>query len=171
MNGALARSLASLRTFPGPRGWLATLAAAAGFAPPATAVGLAIGFLELQPVSPGRAAITALVVFFTPALVEEVAFRSWLPAWRDAQRPWLWIAGSTLAFVAYHFLWVFTLAGGGVFAEPAFLGLATLLGGLCAILRMKTGSLWPAVVFHWLAVSVWLTLFGGPYLNELLEIG
>ncbi|WP_293204846.1 MULTISPECIES: hypothetical protein [unclassified Microcoleus] len=42
-----------------------------------------------------------------------------------------------------------------------FLLLAAVLGVACSIAYLLIGSIWPAVVIHWLGVTVWLLLLGG----------
>ena len=44
---------------------------------------------------------------------------------------------------------------------------AATLGLGCALIRWRTGSLWPAVALHWLVVVTWQTLLGGPGLDAL----
>jgi predicted Abi (CAAX) family protease len=39
--------------------------------------------------------------------------------------------------------------------------LAALLGVVCEIAYLKTGSLWSPAAIHWLVVAVWLTVLGG----------
>ncbi|WP_325315277.1 CPBP family glutamic-type intramembrane protease [Microcoleus sp. PH2017_28_MFU_U_A] len=45
--------------------------------------------------------------------------------------------------------------------NPVFLLLAAVLGVACSIAYLLIGSIWPAVVIHWLGVTVWLLLLGG----------
>lgn len=56
-----------------------------------------------------------------------------------------------------------------VFLELRFLLCAGLLGLACALMRYRTGSLWPPVAFHALAVWAWLAFLGGPGMAELAD--
>ena len=97
-----------------------------------------------------------------PALLEELLFRVCLipdPLEAIPGLPRLaWISLSVGLFVLYHpvaaRLWY--PQGRPLFDDPRFLVQATLLGTACALLYAATGSLWPPVLLHWLAVVVWL---------------
>ena len=43
------------------------------------------------------------------------------------------------------------------------------MGGVCILMRYRTGSIWPAVLFHGLTVFLWQVLFGGPSVAELIQ--
>lgn len=49
----------------------------------------------------------------------------------------------------------------GFLFNLVFLLLAALLGFVCSVAYLQSGSLWTSVVIHWLAVVVWLLLLGG----------
>lgn len=97
-----------------------------------------------------------------PALVEELIFRvALLPHPLEGEPVGTllaWIALSTGLFVLYHplaaRLWY--RQARGLFHDPRFLVQCTLLGLACALVYAVTGSIWPAVLIHWLAVLVWL---------------
>jgi len=97
-----------------------------------------------------------------PALVEELIFRvALLPHPLEGEHGGsllAWIALSTGLFVLYHplaaRLWY--RRARPVFDDPRFLVQCTLLGLACALVYVVTGSLWPPVLIHWLAVLVWL---------------
>lgn len=110
--------------------------------------------------------------FFVPSLVEEVV-------WRVALQPpgtsWPHAMAVNAAFSAYHILGSATLAerfegrqgARAVFADPAFLTLAFVLGNACSYAWVQSGyALWAPVVTHAVAVTVWLTVLGG---NEALD--
>ena len=107
------------------------------------------------------------VVFFSPALLEELVFRvAWLPHPSEGVLPttWLvWAASGLVLFVINHPLNALTLAprGNPTFFNPIFLSLAGLLGLACTLAYALTGSLWVIVVLHWLVVMVWLFALGG----------
>jgi predicted Abi (CAAX) family protease len=97
-----------------------------------------------------------------PAFVEELLFRGLLlPHPLEGVSPIAtapWIALSTGLFVLYHplaaRLWY--PQGRQVFNDPRFLLQCTLLGLACALAYGLSGSLWWAVLIHWLAVVIWL---------------
>jgi predicted Abi (CAAX) family protease len=48
-----------------------------------------------------------------------------------------------------------------LFVNHTFLSLSLLLGIVCTAAYVMTGSLWPSVLMHWAAVTVWIELLGG----------
>ena len=106
-----------------------------------------------------------------PAFAEEWVFRGWLiPARGESTRPALWFAVGLLLFVAWHVVEALTfLPGAHLFLTVPFLACALVLGGACALMRYRTGSLWPAVALHGLTVFLWQALFGGPDVARLLS--
>ncbi|MEB3264500.1 MAG: CPBP family glutamic-type intramembrane protease [Synechococcus sp.] len=110
----------------------------------------------------------------TPALVEEVLFRVLLlphPLEGEPLPALLgWSALSVGAFVLYHplaaRLWY--APGRRLFRDRRFLLQCTLLGLACVVAYQATGSLWAAVLIHWLAVLLWLEPLGG---RRWLETG
>ncbi|WP_254978056.1 type II CAAX prenyl endopeptidase Rce1 family protein [Cyanobium sp. ATX 6A2] len=126
--------------------------------------GLRSGFLSgpatwppLQQLLPRAAGLLLL-----PALVEELIFRvALLPHPLEGVHGGAllaWIALSVGLFVLYHplaaRLWY--QQARPLFHDPRFLVQCTLLGLACALVFVVTGSLWPPVLIHWLAVLVWL---------------
>ncbi len=105
-----------------------------------------------------RGVATALM----PAFGEELLFRGLLLPHPLAGLTPLqvgpWIALSTGLFVLYHplagRLWY--PQGRLLFDDPRFLLQCSLLGLVCALAYSITGSLWWAVLIHWLAVLLWL---------------
>ena len=124
----------------------------------AGALALAGGALTINPLPREQLMAISIMAFVVPALGEEIIFRGWL----DRGAP-LAAAGSLLAFVAWHPLQ--TLLGlpygRPEFMEPTFLALVALLGSICTVSRLRSGSIWPAVVIHWGTVVAWLGIFGG----------
>ncbi len=73
------------------------------------------------------------------------------------------------AFVLWHVVEAKTfLPGAHLFLTPAFLAAAGALGMACAAMRYRTGSLWPGVIVHGLAVFLWQAFLGGPDVKSLL---
>jgi predicted Abi (CAAX) family protease len=66
-------------------------------------------------------------------------------------------------FIVYHPLNALSFFPKGLktFFNWVFLVLAALLGIICSIAYLQSGSLWTPVVIHWLAVVIWLLLLGG----------
>jgi predicted Abi (CAAX) family protease len=158
----LRRLVSALTTLPGPRDWLELLAAAAALALIVGPAGIATGLLRWAPRP--LALIPAFSAFVIPALGEELMFRGpWIPDRSEAGGAGRAILWTTIAFVLWHMLETIWLPRAAtLFTRPDFLAWAALLGLACAILRRRSGSLWPPVVLHWAAVVAWETWLGGP---------
>ena len=167
---AAARLWRSLVTWPEPRGW----AWAAGVAIITLTTMQAVGFLGglYRLTSPNLAGlplrlITALIA---PAFGEEAVFRGLLiPDRGETPRPWLSMALVTFAFTFWHVVEASTFLprAAPIFLRPDFLACAAILGLGCALVRWRTGSLWPSIALHWLVVAIWQTWLGGPGLEAL----
>lgn len=158
----LRRLRRSLTTLPDARGWALCGGVAAITGGLMAAIGFSTGLYALTPTAPGLP-LRLLVVLFVPALGEEIPFRGLLVPGRDeAARPWPAIAISTALYVAWHPLEALTfLPQGAMFLRPDFLACTAILGLGCALMRWRTGSLWPAVILHGGFVVVWQTWLGG----------
>jgi predicted Abi (CAAX) family protease len=153
----LAASLSSVRRLPDIRGaiegfllFLVVLGAAAWAA--------THGGLTLHPIPREDMSRLFWLIFLTPAFSEEMVFRSWL------SRPNLTPAAIGLgAFILWHPLqyWLGSPFARPEFVQPVFLALVALLGVACTISRVRSGSIWPAVVIHWGIAVLWSTLFAG----------
>lgn len=161
MIGRVARSF---RTGPSPRDLVELCVALAVFAAVAASVSLVTGLARWSPRDLGALAFLALRAFFIPALGEELVFRAALvPAIGESEKPIFWIVISTLLFGLWHVVETAFLPGSAsTFLRLDFLALATLLGFLCAVLRFRSGSIWPAIALHWIVVFLWQGWFGGP---------
>ena len=164
------RVWSSLVTWPDVRGWAQCgIIAALGFGLIA-AVAFRAGIAHWQPAFVGwpLRLVKAMIV---PALTEELLFRGLLiPGRGDSVRPGRWIAAGLVLFVAWHAVEALTfLPGARLFLTAPFLLCAAILGAGCAWMRYRTGSLWPAVLFHGLTVFVWQSAFGGPDVAQLLK--
>ncbi|MDP2259105.1 MAG: CPBP family glutamic-type intramembrane protease [Caulobacter sp.] len=161
----------SLTAWPTARGWrLAVMVGAVALAVE-LAIGLWGGFLRPTPgdwsVLPMSLALAVLV----PSLGEEVVFRGLLTPGRDeGVGPWRAILPSTALFVLWHLFEALTFMpqAAPVFLRPDFLATTAVLGLACGWLRWRTGSLWPAVLLHWLEVAGWQVWFGGGMLVKAL---
>ena len=161
LSGRLYRALA---TWPDRAGWMWAAAAGAVTLAAMAVVGFAGGLYALHPTLSHGLAARLVTVMVVPAFGEELPFRGVMMPGRDeARSPWLGLAISTPIFTLWHVLeaktWLPSAAE--MFLRPDFLVCATLLGLGCGLVRWRTGSLWPAVGLHWLAVTVWQTWLGG----------
>lgn len=106
--------------------------------------------------------VFAIVALIIPAFAEEVFFRG-LCQPRDIRgfQSILISAASLACFIAWHpvQLWSGLPMGQLLFTQPVFLGLVALLGIICTISVHRSGSLWPAVIMHWLVVLSWKAFF------------
>lgn len=133
------------------------------------AIGFAGGLYHLTPVAgglPGR----LLTVLVAPALGEELVFRGLLtPSRAEQPNPWRALAVACIVFTLWHVVEALVLLpkAAGLFLRPDFLACAAVLGIGCGLVRWRSGSLWPAVALHWLAVVAWQTWLGGPDLKAL----
>ncbi len=140
-----------------------------GYATVALALGRGTGFLPAQRarLRPMVVVRQAIVLLLTPSLIEETLFRAALmPHPLEGLGVWdslSWGALSVGLFVAWHplagRLWY--PKGRHLFDDGRFLLLASLLGVVCVIAYLATGSIWPPVLIHWLVVLIWLELLGG----------
>jgi predicted Abi (CAAX) family protease len=134
----------------------------------AVPVGFLTGFLRIEVIRSGRTVATLLLSsLFFPAIAEETLFRVILLPHPSEGIPMgmRLLAGMTslFLFVASHPLkeWRKRSVRSFTFKDPAFLVMATLLGLACTIAYLKSGSIWPPVVIHWVVVFTWLSCFGG----------
>jgi len=116
------------------------------------------GVLELKPLKQDQLAVTWLSAFLMPTLTEELVFRGWVKKGAP-------IAAvlSLLAYIAWHPIQTLLglPSGRPEFLDPAFLGLVAWLGFACTLSRIRSGSIWPAVIIHWGIVVMWISLYGG----------
>lgn len=136
-----------------------TLAVFLAFAAVVVPLGFLRGFAAWHPVGAGLWA-SAAVALVVPAFVEELVFRAPLLRWRDARLA----AGLLAAYVAVHPLnaWAWEPALRRWFFAPDFLAVVAALGACASWLVWRSGRLYPAVLFHWAVVVVWLHLLDGP---------
>jgi predicted Abi (CAAX) family protease len=172
------RIWAGIVTFPNFTGWLVGFGLLVCYAIVALLIGFKTRFLQLN----SGAKITnqsiyaharsIIYLFFLPALVEEVGFRLLLiPHPIETAIPsdiYLWSIGSLILFTIYHPFnaRTFYKLGNPTFMDWRFLLLTSLLGLVCSIAYLITGSIWSAVLIHWLVVGSWLKLFGGEQLLD-----
>jgi predicted Abi (CAAX) family protease len=129
--------------------------------------GLLSGLLHWQPQFDGFW-LSALVIFFIPALFEEVLFRGPLLLVKEQRKVLPIAAILLLLFVLWHPLntFLFMPEARSLFTDPRFLFVAFGLGMTCTFLMLQSRHLLPAIMFHWLCVLGWKTLLGGQALME-----
>jgi predicted Abi (CAAX) family protease len=116
------------------------------------------GVLEPRPVSRDQVFAISLSAFLIPVMGEELVFRGWIRRGAPVAA-----VASLLAYIAWHPLQaVLQLPfGRPEFLDPRFLSLVAWLGLACTLTRIRSGSIWPAVIIHWGAVVVWKALYAG----------
>jgi len=163
------RALVSITTWPGRKLWLECLRAFGVYAGLALFIGLCLGYFrfELTQDSPERLLGFAAIALLVPCLTEELFFRAMLlpdPRQMKSTGPGLRRAFVALVlFVAWHpvnGLFLKTEAR-QTFLNPVFLLLATSLGGCCTFVYLRTGSIWPSTLIHWLSLISWKAFLGG----------
>ena len=159
----------ALTSIPDSRTWRACGLVYGLFLACALPIGLLSGLLR-----PGVARLTppemigsGVLLFFQPALVEEIVFRGLLLPRNGGSWPrgrLMIVAGAALfVYVASHPInaRLFRPQVLGLFESPAYLALATLLGLACTAAYLISRSIWPSVAIHWLTVVAWVWLLGG----------
>ncbi len=159
-----ARLVSSLTTWPDSRGWRFSAAVGALTLTAIGVVGFSSGLYTWRSPNMTGLPIRLLTVLIVPALGEEAVFRGLLvPPRNETDRPTLQIVLATAIFIVWHLVEAKLIlpAAAPLFERPDFLACAGLVGLGCAVIRWRTGSLWPAVALHWLMVTIWQTWLGG----------
>jgi predicted Abi (CAAX) family protease len=159
----------SVTTVPNAVGWgFAVLVGGAALAGMAL-IGFAGGLYRLGSPDYAGLPLRLISVAFVPSLAEEGVFRGLLmPDRYETRRPLVWIVATTAIFTSWHLVeTLFLRRAAPIFLRPDFLVCAAILGAAAAAVRWRTGSLWPCVLLHWLAVVAWQTWLGGPSVDAL----
>lgn len=159
----------AVSTFPNAQSWLYAAELLLIFTIIALPLGFWLKFLQVERIKISWQTTIGIIAasLLTPALTEEIFFRVlFLPQSPDTIAVtglWLWGCISLVLFIVYHPLNALSFFSRGrkTFFDIAFLLLAALLGIICSLAYIQSGSLWTPVVIHWLVVVVWLLLFGG----------
>jgi predicted Abi (CAAX) family protease len=161
---AEARLVRAVVTLPKGRDWLELLAVSVIVCAVTGPLGLASGLLHYAPKSPDVILKSTLIVIFVPALGEEIPFRAlMIPDRIEAPRAIWAVLISTALFTGWHvFETLWQPKERALFTRPDFLAWAAWLGLWCAILRRRSGSVWPGVILHWATVVAWIGWLGGP---------
>ena len=152
---------------PHRRDWIRSALAFVGFAGIATTFGLASGLYTYAPITdPAVLVRFSAIAFVTPGILEELAFRGplvWLAMTRGRAPAWA-IALSLLLFILWHPFnaTVYLIEAQDLFFDWRFLAVAAGIGVVATWLALRAQSLWPAIIFHWLAVTGWKAFLGAP---------
>ena len=159
----------SLVTWPTGREWLRCFALIFIYSALALFLGLVSGILrwEMHAEAIGKLARFTAIAFFVPCLSEELLFRAiFLP---DPRQPWppvyrfLRATVALTLFVLWHPVNGLFLkpAAQQLFVDPRFLLLAALLGCCSTMIYLRTRSIWPSTLVHWISLVCWKTFLGG----------
>jgi uncharacterized protein len=165
LNAIFSRVKNGLQTWPDGASWGESLAIFALYGVCAWGFGFTTGLYEFAPHLNSDLVRVAILAFFVPAIGEEVFFRAALiPTSIEKPQARLNMALALIIFLAWHPLnaWLFFKDVLPLFTDWRFLAVTAMLGLACTHLWRKTGSLWPPVFLHWIAVVVWKGLLGGP---------
>ena len=114
----------------------------------------------------------SLVIF--PCIPEEIFFRGLLLPHKkhNIKFPnyFVYSVVSIILFVAWHPFnaYLFNNSAIPLFTDLYFLLIVFLLGIVCTITYLQSGSLWIPILLHWLTVFSWVFFLGGR--NKVLEI-
>ena len=156
-------------TLPDLQAWTFSGLLLLGYTLIALPVGFKFGFIQgrLANLSWQQMGLVTIAALLSPGISEELVFRVLLlPHPTEAAAPlnlWIWSAIGLFLFILYHPLNAFSFfpAGRKTFVNPVFLSLAALLGIICTLAYLQSGSLWLPVLLHWIVVVVWLLLLDG----------
>ena len=162
------RVILGFSTIPTVDNWLYAMVLLLVYGVIAVSFGFWQNFLQLDFQSSGKTVIKIMATsLITPAILEELWFRVILlpqPSENLAfQTVFTRSLIGLLLFIIYHPLngMTFFPAGRETFFNPVFLSLATLLGLICTIAYLQSGSIWIPVIMHWFTVVIWLLCLGG----------
>jgi predicted Abi (CAAX) family protease len=152
------RFSAAISTFPNLEAWLYAAFLLLLFTIIALPIGFLWNFLQVDVIKASWQIIigTIAISFVTPAVTEELFFRALL-------LPQATGCIGLAMFIVYHPLNALSFFPRGLetFFNVVFLVLAALLGIVCSLAYVQSGSLWTPVAIHWLVVVVWLLFLGG----------
>jgi len=159
----------SIVTLPDAGGWRFAALVALATMTAMAAIGFAGGLYRFGHGDYTGLPLRLVSVALVPALSEEAVFRGLLtPDRTETRRSFAAIVGSTAIFTGWHVAeTLFLRRAAPIFLRPDFLLCAATLGAGAALIRWRTGSLWPCVMLHWLVVVVWQTWLGGPTVADL----
>ncbi|UCF59949.1 MAG: CPBP family intramembrane metalloprotease [Anaerolineaceae bacterium] len=156
-------------TSPSIEAWLWTAGILLLLAVVVLPIGFRTGFLRVEPMAGGhgRFVLIALTLIIRPSLIEELIFRIlFVPHPAQGYPPritLLWAGVGLFLFIVFHPInGLFVRKGARLlFTDPLFLVFAGLLGIGCTAAYLISGSIWPPMIIHWVAVTPWILLLGG----------
>ncbi len=155
-------------TLPTLTDWLTGIVLILVYALIALPLGFWFKFLQFDNQFTSPSAIKIITTsLISPAILEELFFRViLLPHLAEnlaIKNILIWSIISLSLFVIYHPLnaIIFFSSERKTFFNPIFLWLAAGLGIICTISYLQSGSIYVAVIIHWLAVIIWLLYLGG----------
>lgn len=162
-NTLIYRLTTATRTVPTCRDWFIAIVLLLGYGLIYLPIGFGSGFLKLSmQMDWGTIVMVLLRALLTPALSEELIFRVLLIPHKTEMSStpvrWFFAIFGWIAFIIYHPL---NPLGKPFFSEPIFLTGAGLLGAICTVSYLQSGSYGLPVFMHWLIVVIWLLVLGG----------
>jgi predicted Abi (CAAX) family protease len=159
----------SFSTMPSSNDWIWTATLLIIFSIIVIPLGFAFKFLktEIPRISWKVMLRIVLVTLFLPATAEEAFFRVVLLPHKLEQASLLTqcLIGSIslILFIIYHpFNATFFIRNArATFNSFAFLTSAGILGAICTVAYLKSGSIYPPIMLHWVFVLGWLLGLGG----------
>ncbi|MGB5723064.1 MAG: CPBP family glutamic-type intramembrane protease [Parasphingorhabdus sp.] len=163
---AVKQTWRALQIWPDMGRWKAALGITLPTAAIIALAGYVGGWVTFDQVPDFQSALIATVIlFFIPALAEEIIFRGVLLSWfaTFSQRWGNWL--SAILFMLWHPFQALTFGPpwSAIFLQPSFLFATFILAIILTHIRMVSQSLWPVIVIHWLLVLLWKLFFGGPF--------
>ena len=162
------RVIVGFSNLPTVNDWLNGIVLIFVYAVIALPIGFWLNFLQLDFQYSRKIVIKIMTTYFiAPAILEELVFRVVLLPQPSENLTFktifIWSFISLLLFIIYHPLNGITFfpAGRETFFHPVFLFLAALLGLICTVTYLQSGSIWIPIVIHWLTVITWLLCLGG----------
>lgn len=162
------RIILSISTLPNLGDWIITSILLGIYTLIALPVGFRTQLLKLEVVKHWQTISTTIIVaLIFPSIFEEILFRVLLLPRTIEHAPIqiviLWSAFCLTIFVLAHPLnaRIFFPARRATFYDRTFLFLAGLLGTICTISYLQSGSVWPPIFLHWIIVIIWLLCLGG----------
>ncbi len=130
------------------------------------AIGLIFGWAHWYPHDRWQEYVKAVLTgFVLVALPFELFFRSLLLSSLAQLTPrWAaWI--STLFFVAFFPIYgmVNETKWNGTFLMPSFWFAMLIFGIILSHIRIRSGSLWPAIIVHGTTAAIWMAFLGGRF--------
>jgi predicted Abi (CAAX) family protease len=163
------RLVHSISTFPNISDWIWTATLLLIFSLIIIPLGFKLQFLKVEAPKTSWKIILriVLITLFLPATAEEAFFRVLLlpHKFEQASPANIYFFGSIslILFIIYHPLnaTFFVRNARATFSSFVFLTSVAVLGIVCSIAYLKSGSIYPPIILHWFFVLGWLLGLGG----------